>query len=150
VKTILKLALALFVGLPVVVLAQDQPKLNCVKDVKYSQEFLAKFPDAGASCQDVKLMQGEKWVRFDAVVRSNKDSRMTVNVLNTQGNPTGNPLTFTYTPDATLTLKKKSVVRPAYSIKKGDKVLVWVPESRFGVYAEPGASESKHFTLVTQ
>jgi hypothetical protein len=146
--TTVKIALALLIGVPLTGVAQGQPKLNCVKDVAYGKEFLAKFPDAGSACQEVKVVQGEKWVRFDAQVKDNKDNRMTVDFLNTKGEHTGNPMTFTYTPDATLTLKKKNVVKAASAVKKGDKVMVWVPESRFGLYAEPGAAESKQFKLA--
>ena len=148
-KTTAKLAATVLIGISLTAVAQGQPKLNCVKDVKYGQEFLAKFPDAGSACQEVKVVQGEKWVRFDAQVKQNKDNRLTVDLLNKEGNHTGNPMTFTYTPDATLTLEKKKVVKAAAEVKKGDKVMVWVPESRFGIYAQPGAAESKQFKVVS-
>ena len=93
-------------------------------------------------------MQGEKWVRFDAQVKQNKDNRMTVDFLNKNKEHTGKPMTFEYTPDATLTLENKKV-KPASDVKEGDKVVLWVPESRFGLYAQPGAAESKHFALVS-
>jgi len=147
-KTTVKLATAILIGIPLTGLAQGQPKLNCVKDIKYGQEFLAKFPDAGSACQEVKVVGGEKWVRFDAQVKENKDNLMTVDFLNKSHEHTGNPMTFQYTPDATLTLENKKV-KPASDGKEGDKVVVWVPESRFGLYAQPGAAESKHFSLVT-
>jgi hypothetical protein len=144
-----KLATAVLIGISLTGVAQGQPKLNCTKDVQYSKEFLTKFPDAGAACQEVKVVQGEKWVRFNAQVKYNKDNRLTVNFLNTNGDHTGNPVTFAYTPDATLTLEKKKVVKTASEVKDGDIVIVWVPESRFGVFAEPGAAESKQFKVVS-
>ena len=147
-KTTIKLAAIVLLGIPLTGVAQDQPKLNCVKDVSYGQEFLAKFPDAGSACQEVKVVQGQKWVRFDAQVKQNKDNRMTVDFLNTQHEHTGNPMTFEYTPDATLTLENKHV-KAASDVKAGDKVMVWVPESRFGIYAQPGAAESKQFAVVS-
>jgi hypothetical protein len=148
-KTTVKLATAVFLGISLTGVAQGQPKLNCTKDVMYGKEFLAKFPDAGSACQEVKVVQGEKWVRFDAQVKHNKDNRMTVDFLNTKGDHTGNPMTFAYTPDATLTLEKKKVVKAASEVKEGDRVMVWVPESRFGLYAQPGAAESKQFKVVS-
>jgi hypothetical protein len=147
-KTTVKLATAILIGIPLTGLAQGQPKLNCVKDVKYGQEFLAKFPDAGSACQEVKVVEGEKWVRFDAQVKQNEDNRMTVDFLNKSHEHTGNPMTFVYTPDATLTLENKTV-KAASAVEKGDKVMVWVPESRFGIYAKPGAAESKQFKVVS-
>ena len=147
-KTTVKVAAAILIGIPLTAVAEDQPKLSCVKDVKYSQEFLAKFPDAGSACQEVKVVGGEKWVRFDAQVKENKDNLMTVDFLNKSHEHTGNPMTFQYTPDATLTLENKKV-KAASAVEKGDKVIVWVPESRFGVYAQPGAAESKQFKVVS-
>ena len=148
-KTTVTLATAVLIGISLTGVAQGQPRLNCVRDVTYGKEFLAKFPDAGSSCQEVKVVSGEKWVRFDAQVKHNKDNRMTVDLLNTKGNHTGNPLTLAYTPDATLTLEKNKQVKAASAVKEGDRVMVWVPESRFGVYAEPGAAESKQFKVVS-
>ena len=147
-NTTLKLAGAILVGIPLISVAQDQPKLNCVKDVSYSHEFLAKFPDAGSQCQEVKMVQGEKWVRFNAEVKQNKDDHLTVDFLNKSQEHTGKPMTFAYTPDATLTLENKKVI-PASAAKEGEKVVLWVPESRFGLYAQPGAVESKHFAVVS-
>ena len=148
-RTTVKLTAAMLIGISLSGIAQGQPKLNCVKDVQYGKEFLAKFPDAGSACQEVKVVQGEKWVRFDAQVKDNKNNHLTVDLLNQQGNHTGNPLTFVYTPDATLTLEKNKVVKAAAEVKKGERVMVWVPESRYGFYAEPGAAESKQFKVVS-
>ena len=147
-RTTLKLATTVLIGISLTGVAQGQPKLNCVKDVKFGQAFLAKFPDAGSACQEVKVVQGEKWVRFDAQVKQNQNNRLTVDLLNQSHQHTGNPLTFEYTPDATLTLENKNV-KAASAVKKGDKVMVWVPESRFGFYAQPGDVESKQFKVVS-
>jgi hypothetical protein len=147
-KTTVRLAATALIGIALTGVAQGQPKLNCVKDVKFGQAFLAKFPDAGSACQEVKVVQGEKWVRFDAQVKQNKENRITVDFLNTSHEHTGNPMTFEYTPDATLTLENKHV-KAASAVEKGDKVMVWVPESRFGIYAQPGDVESKQFKVVS-
>ena len=144
-KAAIKLASTFLIGIPLTGIAQGQ--LNCTKDIKYGQEFLARFPDAGSACQEVKVVKGEKWVRFDAQVKHNKDDHMTVDFLNTKGDHTSKPMTFVYTPDATLTLENKDV-KAASAVKEGDRVMIWVPESRFGLYAQPGAAESKHFALV--
>jgi hypothetical protein len=147
-RTTVKLATTVLIGISLTGVAQGQPKLNCVKDVKFGEAFLAKFPDAGSACQEVKVVQGEKWVRFDAQVRQNQNNRLTVDLLNQSHEHTGNPLTFEYTPDATLTLENKQV-KAASAVKKGNKVMVWVPESRFGIYAQPGDVESKQFKVVS-
>ena len=147
-KTAVTLAATLLVGVSLTGVAQAQPKLSCVKDVTYGPEFLAKFPDAGSACQEVKVVKGEKWIRFNAEVKQNKNNRLTVDFLNKEQSHTGKPMTFEFTPDATLTLENHKV-KPASDVKEGDKVMVWVPESRFGLYAKPGAAESEHFALVS-
>jgi hypothetical protein len=147
-KTALKLTAAVLLGISLTGVAEGQPAPSCVKNVSYNKDFLAKFPDAGSACQEVKVVQGEQWVRFNARVKHNENNRITVDFLNTQQNPTGSPMTFEYTPDATLTLENKNV-KAASAIKKGDTVMVWVPESRFGLYAKPAPVESQHFTLVS-
>lgn len=145
-KPTVKLAIAVLAAIPLVNVAHAQ-RLSCAKDITYSEEFLAKYPDAGASCQEVKIVNGEKWARFNAQVKYNKDNRITVDLLNTAGRHWGDPLTFEYTPDATLTLDNKKV-KAASAIKKGNKIIVWIPERRFGLAAQPGASESQQFRLV--
>jgi len=145
-KATVKLATAILIGIPLSGVAQEQ--LNCTKDISYGKEFLTKFPDAGSACQEAKVVNGEKWVRFDAEVKQNKDGHMTVDFLNKSGEHTGKPMTFAYTPDATLTLENKNV-KAASAVKEGNKVMIWVPESRFGLYAQPGAAESEHFALVS-
>jgi hypothetical protein len=147
-KTTVKLAAAVLVGISLSGVAQGQAPLNCVKDVTFGKEFLAKFPDAGVACREVKVVGGEKWVRFGAEVKHNKDNRITLDFLNSQGDHAVYPMTFEYTPDATLTLENKDV-KAASAVEKGDKIVVWIPESRFGLYAQPGAAQSKQFKLAS-
>lgn len=145
-KPTVKLAIAALAVIPLVNVAYAQ-RLSCSRDITYSQEFLAKYPDAGGACQEVRIVNGEKWARFNAEVKSNKDGRITVDLLNTAGEHWGDPLTFAYTPDATLTLDNKKVLA-AHAVKKGKKIVVWIPERRFGLSAAPGASENQQFKLV--
>ncbi len=58
-------------------------------------------------------------------------------------------MTFIYTPDATLTLENKEV-KAASAVQEGDKIVVGIPESRFGLYAQPGVAESKQFKLASE
>ena len=147
-KTAVTLAIAALASISLTSLTQAQPQLSCTKDITYSKEFLAKFPDAGSQCQEVRVVNGEKWARFTAKVKSKKDNRVTVDILNREQRPYGTPMTFEFTPDATVTYENNKV-KAAHTMRKGDVVVVWVPESRFGLYAEPGASDSKQFRIVS-
>jgi hypothetical protein len=125
---------------------QAQQPLSCIGDVTYSREFLAKYPDAPAACQEAVEANGQKWVRFNAKVESAKDGEATVDLLNTHGNPLG-ALTFAFTPDAQVVVNGRPVM--ASSLKGGEEVVMWMPEKQFGFYAEPGAPESQRFRLVS-
>jgi len=44
---------------PLAAVAQDQPpngsKFSCVTGITYSQEFLSRYPRAGAACREVQM-----------------------------------------------------------------------------------------------
>jgi hypothetical protein len=126
--------------------AQQAQPLSCIGDITYSREFLAKYPDAPAACQEAFEANGQKWVRFNAKVESAKDGQATVDLLNTHGNPLG-VLTFAFTPDAQVVVNGRPVM--ASSLKGGEEVVMWMPEKQFGFYAEPGEPESQKFRLVS-
>ena len=44
---------------------------------------------------------------------------------------------------------EKQELKAAGAVEKGDKIWVWVPETHFGFFGEPGAAESKKFKLVS-
>ena len=78
---------------PVVALAQSQAKLNCTKDVTYSEAFLAKYPKAGAYCREVVMKNGEKWVRFDAKVTEVNGDQVSAAFTDALNTPSA-PLSF--------------------------------------------------------
>jgi len=147
-KIAVKLAAAVLIGIPVAGIAQDQPKLSCVKDIVYSHEFLAKYPRAGAACNEVIVAKGQKWARFNAEVKNRQGSHLTVSFIDNEGRSVDTTMTFEFTPDATVTLADKKEVKPVSALEEGDKVVLWVPEKRMGFYAQPSAAESTHFALV--
>jgi len=141
-----KLTAMVLLAVPLTGVAQQQ--LSCVKDIVYSPEFVAKYPRAGAACNEVIVSKGEKWARFNAEVKNRQGYHLTVDFIDDQERPVAN-MTFEVTPDATVTLRDEHQVKPAAKLQKGEKIVVWVPEKRFGFYAEPGASESKHFAVLS-
>jgi len=141
-----KLTAMVLLAVPLTGIAQQQ--LSCVKDIVYSPEFVAKYPRAGAACNEVIVSKGEKWARFNAEVKNRQGYHLTVDFIDDQDRPVAN-MTFEMTPDATVTLRDEHQLKPAAKLQKGEKIVVWVPEKRFGFYAEPGASESKHFAVLS-
>jgi len=145
-RSTVKLTAMVLLAVPLTGVAQQQ--LSCVKDIVYSPEFVAKYPRAGAACNEVIVSKGEKWARFNAEVKNRQGYHLTVDFIDDQDRPVAN-MTFEVTPDATVTLRDEHQVKPAAKLQKGEKIVVWVPEKRFGFYAEPGASESKHFAVLS-
>jgi hypothetical protein len=145
-RSTVKLTAMVLLAVPLTGVAQQQ--LSCVKDIVYSPEFVAKYPRAGAACNEVIVSKGEKWARFNAEVKNRQGYHLTVDFIDDQDRPVAN-MTFEMTPDATVTLRDEHQVKPAAKLQKGEKIVVWVPEKRFGFYAEPGASESKHFAVLS-
>jgi hypothetical protein len=145
-RSTVKLTAMVLLAVPLTGVAQQQ--LSCVKDIVYSPEFVAKYPRAAAACNEVIVSKGEKWARFNAEVKNRQGYHLTVDFIDDQDRPVAN-MTFEVTPDATVTLRDEHQVKPAAKLQKGEKIVVWVPEKRFGFYAEPGASESKHFAVLS-
>jgi hypothetical protein len=92
-------------------------------------------------------MKGEKWARFNAEVKKVEGDHLTLTFTDKQKRPVST-LTFAFDPEATVTTDKDESKEPS-KLKEGDKLKVWMPESRIGLYAKPGESMiSEHFALV--
>ena len=139
------LLLSLFALGPLVGLADEPTKLSCIKDVTFSQEFLAKYPKAGAACREVVAKNGQKWVRFSAHVVKVSGINVTAELIDDFNNVVGT-VTVNAAPDAPIDMDGK----PAqYSqLQVGDKLSFWVPESRYGFYAAPGTLKTGQFRVV--
>jgi hypothetical protein len=139
-----KIAIAGLIAIPVIGGAQQ---LSCVKDITYSQEFLAKFPRAGAACNEVVAANGQKWVRYTAEVKGVEGNHLTVAFIDNHENPVST-MTFAFDPTARVTMENNEE-KAASTLEEGQKVKVWMPENKIGFYAGPGAAKSQHFALVT-
>jgi hypothetical protein len=134
----------LLAAMPIVGVAQEQPKLKCT-DFVYSQQFLKTYPKAPAACREVIVKDGQKWVRFDANVTKVKGNDVTVNFLN-EMRDTVLTLTFTAPPDATLDVSGQQVKYSALS--GGQEISIWAPSSRIGFFAAPGSLNSGELKVI--
>ena len=98
-NVISKLAITLLVGTPLVGIADEPTKLSCIKDVKFSEEFLAKYPKAPEACQEAVMKNGEKWARFDAQVAKVEGDKVTANFMDDYHNVVSK-VTINASPDA--------------------------------------------------
>lgn len=145
-RTAVVLTSGILAAMPLIGGAQ-QSKLNCTTDTAYSAEFLAKFPHASAACNEVIEANGQKWVRFNAEVKSRKGNHLTVSFIDSHHNSVAT-MTFSFDPIARVTLEDHEQ-KAATLLEEGDKLLIWMPESRIGLYAKPDPASAKHFQLVS-
>jgi hypothetical protein len=145
-KTVAKSILIMLCGAPLASLADEPPKLSCVKDITYSQEFLQRYPKAGAACREVVMKDGTKWVRFDANVVNVKGDQVTADFVD-QYKQSVAELTFVASPEARLTIDGKE--SKFSDLQSGDTISVWMSEARMGFYAKPGALEISKFAVVS-
>ena len=131
--------LAALILIPVISVAADEPqKKDCISNFVFSQDFLSRHPNAGALCREVVLKDGQKWARFDGTVAGMKGKEVTVSFEGSAGQVL-DTLTFTADPKARVTVNGQQMTYGA--LGKGDRLTFWVPESRAGLYAAPGATQ---------
>ena len=160
-----KLSVAVLIAMPIGALAQDQPRepqssqaaqaepqldegqtsSSCISNITFSQEFLSRYPTAGAACREVKVENGTKWARFDADVARVSGNRVTANFVDRFDKKLGT-ITFDAASDARVQVNGRPMRFSA--LRPGDKLSFWMPEDRVGFYAEPGASETTKLAVV--
>jgi hypothetical protein len=133
-------------ALPFASMAGEE-KASCIKDVTFSQEFLKRYPNAPAACQEAVKRDGTTWIRFNSEVTKVKDGQVTMDFKNVAGDALGT-LVVAPAQDARLTVGGKEIKYS--SLKAGDKLDVWVPDGKFGFYSEPGAAESAQLKVISQ
>jgi hypothetical protein len=156
-----KFIMAALIAMPIAALAQNdspatpaqatlqegQTSSSCISNIVFSQEFLARYPNAGAACTQVKMEGGKKWARFDADVARVKGNRITANFVDRSDRSVGT-VTFDAAPDAEIDVNGST--KKFSDLQKGDKLSFWMPEDRVGFYAKPGAaSETSKLAVVS-
>jgi hypothetical protein len=139
-----RLAVLILATTPLVGLAQDQSKPTCTNFV-FSPQFLKAYPKGPAACREVVEKDGLKWVRFDAKVTDVKSNEVTADILNAMSAPI---LTLTFTAPADATLDVGGQQAKFSTLRSGQEISIWSPESRVGFYAAPGALNSGKFKVI--
>ena len=139
-----RLAVLILATTPLVGLAQDKSKPTCTNFV-FSQQFLKAYPKGPAACREVVEKDGLKWVRFDAKVTDVKGTEVTADILNAMSAPI---LTLTFTAPADATLDVGGQQAKFSTLRSGQEISIWSPESRVGFYAAPGALNSGKFKVI--
>ncbi len=113
-------------------------------EVKYSAEFLAKYPDAPAACLEARDHDGKKYAKFNARVFLNSADRTTVELLNVRGDRIST-FSFKPAPDAGVNIDGKKV--KFTDLKKGETISFWVSEDRLTASELPGSTEESWAVL---
>jgi len=121
-------------------------KIPCT-EVKYSSEFLKKYPDAPAACIEAVEKGGKHYAKFTARVFLNSAERTTVELLNVRGDGLS---TFSFKPaaDAGVIIGDKKV--KFTDLKKGEKISFWVSEDRLQATELPGDTHESWSVLPPQ
>jgi hypothetical protein len=138
----LALPLAISTALAESPMASDE-KIACT-EVKYSSEFLAKYPDAPAACIEAVEKEGKRYAKFNAKVFLNSADRTTVELLNTKGDPL---TTFSFKPGPDAAVSIEGEKTKFTDLKKGEKISFWVSEDRLTAQEMPGSTEDSWAVL---
>jgi hypothetical protein len=136
------LPLAIGTALAADPMASDE-KIACT-EVKYSSEFLSKYPDAPAACIEAVEKGGKRYAKFNAKVFLNSADRTTVELLNTKGDRLST-FSFKPGPDAGVNIDGKKT--KFTDLKPGEKISFWVSEDRLSAQEMPGSTEESWAVL---
>jgi hypothetical protein len=141
------LALPLSIGVALAGDTMEKGTQIACSEMKYSSEFLAKYPQAPAACLEARDHDGKRYAKFNARVFLNSADRTTVELLNVKGDPL---TTFSFKPaaDAGVNINDKKV--KFTDLKKGEKISFWVSEDRMTASELPGATEDSWAVLPPQ
>jgi hypothetical protein len=138
------LTLPLSIGIAhAVVNPNDLPLVPC-KDLRFSQAFLAKFPDAPAACQEGRVYQGKRYAKFLGKVYITDPEFMTVQMLNVAGDMV---TTFSFKPHPNQKVLVNGEETEFHDLKVGEKITLWVSEDRLEAAELPG-SKDDHWTML--
>ena len=121
-------------------------KIAC-SEMKYSSEFLEKYPQAPAACLEAREHGGKRYAKFTARVFLNSPDRTTVELLNVKGDRLST-FSFKPAPDAHVNINDEKV--KFTDLKVGEKISFWVSEDRLTASELPGATEESWAVLPPQ
>lgn len=122
---------------------KSDSKIAC-SEVKYSSEFLSKYPDAPAACIEAIEKEGKRYAKFNAKVFLNSDDRTTVELLNTRGDRLS---TFSFKPGPDAAVNIDGEKTKFTDLKPGEKISFWVSEDRLTAAELPGDTEESWAVL---
>ena len=118
-------------------------KVEC-SSLKFSEEFLKKYPDAPAACIEAREYNGKRYAKFNAKVYLNSADRTTV----TLQSPTGKDLsTFSFRPAPDAMIRAGGKATKVTEFRPGETITFWVSEDRMAATSLPGSTEESWAVL---
>jgi len=141
------LALPLTIGTALAESPMASDKKIACSEVKYSSEFLKKYPDAPAACIEAVEKNGKRYAKFKARVYLNSKDRTTVVLLNTRGDRLS---TFSFKPSAEGGVHINDKLVKFHDLKPGEKISFYVSEDRLTASEMPGDTQDSWSVLPPQ
>ena len=110
------------------------PRIECAS-LRYSEDFLQKYPAAPAACVEARVYKGETYMKVKARVYVREKPMLSVDLLDPQGNTLGTVLIGQ--PKSVRVLIDGKEVN-AFDLRRDEAVTLWVPRSIFD--AQTGSS----------
>ena len=110
------------------------PKIDC-SSLRYSEDFLQKYPTAPAACLEARVYKGATYMKVKAKVYVREEPMLSVDLMDPYGNTLGTVLVRK--PQALRFLINGKEVN-AFDLHRDEEVTVWVPQSMF--VAQPAAA----------
>jgi hypothetical protein len=129
--------LSLFSGVTIAAEAVDPdtlPKVEC-SSLRYSQDFLDKYPRAPAACQEARVYKGETYMKVKAKVYVSEQPMLSVALVDPYGDTLG---TVVIRKPQSLRVLINGKEEDAFDLHRGEELTFWVPESIFS--AKPASA----------
>jgi hypothetical protein len=118
-------------------------KVEC-SALKFSEEFLKKYPDAPAACIEAREYNGKRYAKYNAKVYLNSADRTTV----TLQSPAGKDLsTFSFRPAPDATIRANGKATKVTDFRPGETISFWVSEDRMAASALPASTDESWAVL---
>ena len=110
------------------------PRIECAS-LRYSKDFLQKYPKAPAACLEARVYKGETYMKVKAKVYVREEPMLSVDLMDPYGNTLGSVLVRK--PQSLRVLVNGKEMDP-FDLHRDEAVTLWVPQTMFD--AQPAAA----------
>ena len=116
----------------------DTNRTSCAQ-VDWNRDLLRDYPWVANGCQEVVIIDGQKWARFEAEFQEmNRDGTFTSNFRNDRGRSLG---TVSLQPGPGQRVDLDGRMTPFSDLRRGQVLNFYAPEGTYAFTTEPGSTE---------